>query len=98
MAQQAYREARFTHLEMCAQVVKLKYPEALDIVGVATESGTSTGRSEDAIYFDARTWTREMASRAAEDQQRLQILVAPTTQGEKVYDYPIDDLLPNVGE
>ena len=40
------------------------FPEALDLVGVATEPGEATARSQDVIYIDARDWTPEMQAQA----------------------------------
>lgn len=60
-----YRSVRRDYLEACCQVVKLDFPDALDIVGLATETSATHGRSEDAVYFDARQWTEEMASAAS---------------------------------
>jgi hypothetical protein len=54
-----YREVRQKFLEACCMVVKVNFPEALDVVGIATESGFGDGRSEDAIYLDCRKWTKE---------------------------------------
>jgi len=50
-------------------VVKLKFPDATDIVGVATETGTDDRRSEDAVCLDARFWTER-------DQAEAERLVA----------------------
>ena len=68
------RLARQAFLEACCGVVKLVYPDALDIVGIATESGRGNEGSEDAMYLDAREWTEEMNAQARRDQIDLQIL------------------------
>ena len=51
-----YRLIRKRHLEDCLGVVKVKWPDALDIVGFATESGRLDvdHGSEDAGYLDGR--------------------------------------------
>jgi hypothetical protein len=36
---------------------KLKFPEAVDIICIATEAGSNKERSEDFGFFDARNWT-----------------------------------------
>jgi uncharacterized protein YchJ len=68
-----YREARQQLLEACCRCVKLKYPAAEDIVGVATETDTSIGHSEDVMYFDARGWTAADAEAARQRQEELGI-------------------------
>ena len=84
-----YRTVRRNFLESCCAVAKLEYPEAKDIVGIATESGiNSSGRSEDAIYFDARGWNAEMESKARELQEKLGILKKPRRIEELVQEYP----------
>jgi len=49
---------------------KLTNPNAVDIIGVKTESGIDNGgRSEDALYFDARHWTPEEEAEAKRFQK-----------------------------
>lgn len=55
----SYRDKRVMKLEAYCRVAKVKLPQVLDIVGVATEPGGSHGSSEDMIYMDTRTWTAE---------------------------------------
>ena len=78
-------------LEICCQVAKLDFPEALDVVGFATEPSGTDGRSEDAAYFDARMWTEELAAAARQDKEELNILTNPTWSKSVVRDYPDDD-------
>ncbi len=84
-----YRTVRRYFLESCCAVAKLEYPEANDIVGIATEPGVNNGgRSEDAIYFDARGWNEAMAGNARELQEKLGILRQPQQIKEYVQEYP----------
>lgn len=84
-----YRTVRRNFLESCCAVAKLEYPEAEDIIGIATEPGMNNGsRSEDAIYFDARGWNAEMESKARELQEKLGILKKPQRIAEHVQEYP----------
>ena len=83
-----YRDVRLAFLQICCPVVKLDFPEALDIVGLATEAQTRAGSSEDAVYFDARIWTEEMASNAKKDKTALRILTTGTRIHDVEYDYP----------
>jgi hypothetical protein len=70
------RVVRRSFLEACCQVAKLKFPDAEDVVGIATESGFSnTDRSEDAVYFDARQWTRDLEDDARRLQRELGIFM-----------------------
>jgi hypothetical protein len=88
-----YREYRGAHLEACIRVLKLLYPDALDIVGIAMDSGLDTpNRSEDAMYFDAREWTAEDAQDARELQGKLRIFVEPQPVYEHVSEYPAVNL------
>lgn len=66
-----YREGRRYFLETCCLITKLMYPQALDIVGIATEANPdfTAARSEDVMYFDARNWTEEMQKEASNLQQ-----------------------------
>ncbi len=68
-----YRKARQRLLEACCGCVKLKYPNAVDIVGVATETDGSLGHSEDVIYLDARRWTAADGEWARQRQEELGI-------------------------
>jgi hypothetical protein len=83
------REFRRSYLEACVLVAKLNNPVAEDIVGIATESGLKNGgRSEDAIYFDARTWSEHDAEQAARLQKDLAILTSAKTFHTHVDEYP----------
>jgi hypothetical protein len=83
------RIARRWFLEACALVTKLVHPDALDIVGFATESGEGTSRSEDSMHFDARVWTPEMEARARELQNEYQILTKPDLLKWTEKEYPV---------
>ena len=84
-----YKGKRRENESSAGYVAKLEYPEAEDIVGIATEPGVNNGgRSEDAIYFDARGWNDEMAGKARELQEKLGILRKPQQIKEYVQEYP----------
>jgi len=59
ISNEKYREIRGELLNSYLRITKLNNPNALDIVGLATESGWAGNRSEDIMYLDARTWTQE---------------------------------------
>ena len=83
------RTARRLFLEACALVTKLMWPDALDIVGFATESGQSRSRSEDAMYLDAREWTHEMEDEARKRQRDWRILVSANQIEFHESEYPV---------
>lgn len=82
-----YREMRLKVLGACCEIVKLEHPEALDVIGIAMESGVGPGeRSVDAAYFDARSWSDDDATHARALQRHLQIhehpVLSPRTSDE----------------
>lgn len=83
-----YREVRQEFLGCCLRVVKLMWPDALDIVGFATESGRDAHGSEDAAYLDARVWSSAEQEDAKRLQKNLGILVSPNMLGVHVSEYP----------
>ena len=84
-----YREVRREFLAMCCYAVRLDYPDARDIVGIATESGLDNhGRSEDALYFDGSHWTPDMESAARDHKAKLGILISPRRFEKHVQEYP----------
>lgn len=86
-----YRQVRGRQLEALMRVTKLVYPEALDIVGFATESGAhSPYRSEDVMYLDTRGWTDEEQEDARQLQKDTNFLTNVKMQYAKDYDFPVD--------
>lgn len=84
-----YRTVRRHFLEGCCIVAKLQYPQAKDIVGIATEPGVkNTRRSEDYMYLDAREWSAEHDDRAKEIQAKLGILQKPRRIKKHFEEYP----------
>ena len=84
-----YRNVRRQFLEDCCLVTKLVFPDAKDIVGIATETDPSyLSRSEDSIYLDAREWTAEMNENAKLIQKELGILTKATEHHENAQEFP----------
>ena len=84
-----YREVRGHYLGWCCLVARLKYPEAEDIVGIATEPGIKREtRSEDAVYFDGRVWTEEHEREALSLQEDLRILTTVREFRSTTLEYP----------
>jgi hypothetical protein len=84
-----YREIRRTLLVAYCAVVRLRNPTALDIVGIATESGAPAKRTEDAIYFDGRHWSRSEAEHAKQMQDEFGILKDVKYRAGTEHEYPM---------
>jgi hypothetical protein len=89
ITEEEYRIGRYKFLEAHCLVTKLIFPDALDIVGLATESGTDIYRSEDAMYLDAREWNDDMQAEALSLQEDLGILTNLTMYAGTEYEFPI---------
>ena len=89
VSENEYREGRYKFLEAYCLVTKLIFPDALDVVGIATESGMGQYRSEDSMYLDAREWKEDMQAEARSLQQDLGILTSLTTYSGTEYEFPI---------
>jgi hypothetical protein len=86
----SYRKVRRELLEVLCHVTKVVYPDALDIVGLATETGIDAEpRTEDALYLDARMWNEEAESRARAAQKEFGLLTKLTKFQDKVAEFPI---------
>ena len=89
ISEEQYRQVRHQFLYACCLVTRLTNPDAKDIVGFATESGQKlNGRSEDACYFDGRTWSDEMEKEAQSVQERWEILKSPKISKFHADEYP----------
>lgn len=94
-SEQEYRIVRRNFLEACCLVLRLRFPTATDIVGIATESGSSImERSEDAMYFDARNWTTSQEAEAKRLQEELQIFTDTKHSMMHEQEYPSVDTGP----
>ncbi len=74
ISEEKYRNARRNHLEQYCLVVKAKWPDAQYIVGIAVNSDTSKGVSEDLICIDVREWSEEAQNESLKIQQELNLL------------------------
>jgi hypothetical protein len=84
-----YREFRLERLLDYCMVLKLQFPEAEDIVGIATESGAmSQLRSQDAAYLDARQWGIEEQTEAEQIQEDLGLLKELNRVSFVEHEYP----------
>lgn len=96
MSDHMYREYREGLLKAYCSVLRLRYPDALDIVGIATESGPSPEiRSEDLVYLDTREWSAADEADARELQKSLGLLTKVTEFRHTEHEYPKVGAAPN---
>jgi hypothetical protein len=85
-----YRVVRGHLLEALCLVTKVVFPDAIDIIGLATETGVErASRSEDSLYLNARVWSEDMEAYARKLQSELGLLTNYTTFKDKVIEFPI---------
>ena len=68
---QEYRDIRRGLLESHCMITKLNFPDAQDIIGIATESGRTMLGSEDAVYYDAKEWNEDQENYAKQMRTEL---------------------------
>jgi hypothetical protein len=83
-----YRLVREQMLQAACQVLKLTYPDALHVVGIATELGTDPDKSEDAVYLDCTEWTAEMEVEARRLQRELDLFTHVKMYRQSENEYP----------
>ena len=88
------RRVRMNFLEALCMVTKLMYPDAQDIVGIATEAGNPEEMSEDALYLDASEWSDEQRAEAEKLQRELNLLTNLKMSARTVKEYPDVEVLP----
>lgn len=90
-----YREARLAFLEACVLVTKLKFPGAVDIVGIAFEPLRPTNESsEDLMYLDARDWSDEMNGEAEKLQKEFMLFDSVKMSHSHENEYPDIEIKP----
>lgn len=83
------RNVRGNLLMSYCRVVKLKYPDAIHIIGIATEAGFPSIRSEDFVYLNATGWGPEQDAEARELQQQFRLLQNVTVHKGREHEYPL---------
>jgi len=83
-----YRVIRRHLLEKLCMAVKLKFPDAMDVVGLAMEPGREGPKTEDALYMDLRGWTPEMQVEAEKYRDQLSLLKHLEMHQSNVKEYP----------
>jgi len=91
LSDQEYRNIRVRILSEYCLVTKLKFPEAIHIVGIASEAGLPPQRSEDFVYMNASRWTAKDEAKAKQIQERFGFLRRVKREATREYEYPIDD-------
>jgi SEC-C motif len=87
-----YRQARNQLLQEYLMVVKLDFPDAEHIVGIATETlGRDDYRSEDLLYLDATHWNSQLEESARKSKIELGIFTDVKTFAGREQEYPTDD-------
>jgi hypothetical protein len=86
-----YREFRRELLVRYAMAVKVKFPEASDIIGIATEPAShGDDRSEDLVYMDGRNWTERAWEDARHWQKTLHLFEEMRMYSGTVQEYPVE--------
>jgi len=85
-----YRKMRRVMLQSYCMVTKYKFPEAVDIVGLATESGRREYGSEDLLYLDARDWTEEDQAVAQGIYEEVGLLKTTNQFAGTEFEFPIE--------
>lgn len=84
-----YRTVRRNLLEACCMAARLKFPDAKDIVGIATEPWShKNGRSEDLLLMDGTQWNKELEAEALELQDQLGLLTKTRMSKTTEPEYP----------
>jgi hypothetical protein len=92
LTDEEYRNIRMNLLSDYCHVTKLKYPQATNIIGIASEAGLPPRRSEDLIYLDTSHWSPTDEAEAKEIQNRFGLLRKVTTGRSREYEYPVDHM------
>jgi hypothetical protein len=86
-----YRRVRAGLLREYCMVVKLHYPDAKHIIGIATEPLDGNDyRSEDFVHIDATEWNEELNRQAQASKRDLGIFANVTAFAGREQEYPVD--------
>ena len=84
-----YRNVRQDLLVTYCQVLKVEYPDAEHVIGIATEIGEDReNRSEDVVYLDLTTWTPDNEREARRAQRELDLLTHTTEFAGVAHEFP----------
>lgn len=83
-----FRKVRRKLLNAYCMVLKTMYPDAEDIVGIATEDRTTVSRSEDVVYLDASYWNDALQAEALSLREEFDIMHELKRTDFRVQEYP----------
>jgi hypothetical protein len=86
-----YRKIRIKLLSDYCRVAKLKFPDSIHIVGIATEAGLDASRSEDLVYANTAGWSEKDQANARRIQEEHGFLKKTKTYRTREYEYPVDE-------
>jgi hypothetical protein len=90
LSQENNRNVRGNLLINYCKAVKVKYPQAIHIIGIGTEAAfPSSTRSEDLIYLDVSRWTAENEAEARAIQKQFRLLLNITAHKGREREYPL---------
>lgn len=90
-----YEEIRVSLLQSYLQIIKHDFPDAVDIIGYATETGLSDERTEHLAYLDTREWTDEQEKSAIKIKEEF---IAVGLLGKQSFYYGNEKEYPDVDE
>lgn len=96
MSEVEYRTSRRKLLSLYCHAVKANYPQAKDIIGIATESKEARVRSEDALYLNASNWSEENQRNAEKIRDEIGLLKEIRTSGGAEQEYPFTPIAPRL--
>ncbi len=88
---EVYRKVRGNLLSKYLMITKLHHPDAVNIIGIATETRFDKLRSEDFSYYDASIWTDDEITQAKEYEKELKemgLLADKKMSRGKIKEYP----------
>jgi SEC-C motif-containing protein len=87
-----YRRVRAQLLNEYCSVVKLHYPDAQHIIGIATEPlDRGDYRSEDFAHLDATEWNEDLERQARSSKADLGIFTNVKTYAGRELEYPVEE-------
>ncbi len=88
LTEEQYRQRRFDLLHACCLITHYRFPDAMDIVGLATEPGHLNERSEDLCYLNGREWNQQDTEQARFLEKTLNLGKDMRAIASIVHEYP----------
>jgi SEC-C motif-containing protein len=90
LTDEEYRTVRMNALFGYCRVAKLRFPDAVHIIGIATEGGLPPQRSEDFAYLDTSSWSATDEANAKKIQKEFGFLRRIRPGSAREHEYPVD--------